>query len=390
MNVLYLSHTSTISGAEHSLLELLAALPADIRPTLACPPGEFTAAAGALGVPLALLPPLELGFRLGLSRTTRGLAQGARAALAVLRLGRGPQWSLVHANSVRAGLVAIPLARLGGPPLVVHVRDVLPPSRAGVIARRAVTGSAALILANSRYTARSFAGRDDVEGISTVYNAVDLARFSPEAISREQARARLGLHPLAPVLGLVAQITPWKGQDTGIRMLGHLHADQPGAQLLLVGAPKFATGAEKYDNEAYHRQLRQLAVDLGIRDSVSFLGHRSDVPTILRALDLLLVPSWEEPFGRTVIEAMAMEVPVLATCVGGPGEVIADGEDGLLLPPRDPARWAAAAADLLAKPELRAQMGARGRRKVVAGFSREAHVTAVRSAYEFALERSAR
>lgn len=390
MNVLYLSHTSTISGAEHSLLELLSALPAGIEPTLACPHGELMAEAGKLGVPLLALSPLELGFRLDLRRTPRGLAQAARAALAVVRIGRRPHWSLVHANSVRAGLVAVPLARLGGPPLVVHVRDALPPSRAGMLARRAVTGSAALVLANSRYTARNFAGRDDADGVRTVYNSVDLARFSPRVISREQARARLGLGPSAPALGLIAQITPWKGQETAIRLLGHLHSEQPEAQLLLVGVPRFATGAESYDNEAYARLLRQLAIDLGIPDSVRFLGHRGDVPEILRALDLLLVPSWEEPFGRTVIEAMAMEVPVLATSVGGPAEVIAHGEDGLLLPPRDPARWASAAADLLATPARRAEMGVRGRRKAVERFSREAHVEAVRSAYALALERSSR
>src|SRR5207244_4255122 len=104
---------------------------------------------------------------------------------------------------------------------------------------------------------------------------------------------------------------------------------------LVVGEPTFTSGATRYRNEAYDESLRQLAAELGVSESVSFLGGREDVPEIVRSLDVLLVPSWEEPFGRTILEGMAMEVPVIATNVGGPPEIVADGKDGLLLPPHD-------------------------------------------------------
>ena len=109
-------------------------------------------------------------------------------------------------------------------------------------------------------------------------------------------------------------------------------------------------GTERYDNEAFLESLRRLAAQLGVADRVAFLGEREDVPDILAALDLLLVPSWEEPFGRVVIEAMSMSVPVIATNVGGPAEVVRDGEDGILLPPGRPATWAAVAFELLSDP----------------------------------------
>ena len=90
---------------------------------------------------------------------------------------------------------------------------------------------------------------------------------------------------------------------------------------------------------------------------------------MLRAIDVLLVPSWEEPFGRTVVEAMAMEVPVLATSEGGPAESLREGVDGHLLPPRDPAAWVEPAARLLSDPALRAEMGRAGRARAAEQFS---------------------
>jgi glycosyltransferase involved in cell wall biosynthesis len=140
--------------------------------------------------------------------------------------------------------------------------------------------------------------------------------------------------------------------------------------------------AARYDNEAYEAALHGLTSDLGVGEAVTFLGERTDIPEILRALDVVLVPSWEEPFGRTVIEAMAMGTPVIATSVGGPAEIIRSGRDGLLLPPRDPARWAESVCNLLRHPEIREDMGRRGRDRVMSTFAREAEVDAVLESYE--------
>ncbi len=95
-------------------------------------------------------------------------------------------------------------------------------------------------------------------------------------------------------------------------------------------------------------------------DAVHFLGQRNDVPEILAELDLSLLPSWEEPFGLAVVESMAMGVPPLVTAVGAGPELVEDRVTGRLLPPRDPAAWAAAARELLSQPELLDRMGAAG------------------------------
>jgi glycosyltransferase involved in cell wall biosynthesis len=387
MRVLYVNHTATVGGGERSLLELLAGLPSEVLPVLACPEGDLAATARRLRLPVATIPAATPSFRLDAVETPRDLANLGRAAIAVRRVARRVRADLVHANSIRAGLIAVPVARLGGPPLVVHVRDCLRTGTAAELTRRAIGGSATLVLANSRYTAARFAPNGSRAIVRTVYNSVDLALFDPARIDRTEARSRLGLEPGVVALGVVAQITPWKAQDDAIRTLVALRRRVPDATLLLVGETKFVRGSEAFDNLAFERSLHELLHELRLEEEVRFLGERADVPEIFGALDLVLVPSWEEPFGRSVIEAMAMETPVIATSVGGPAEIVTDGVDGLLLLPRQPERWGEAAGSLLEAPERLEAMAAAGRRTAAARFGREVHVRAVLDAYREALDR---
>src|SRR6202043_3471359 len=190
-----------------------------------------------------------------------------------------------------------------------------------------------------RYTASSVRALAPDARLEVVYNAVDLERFDPERIDRAGARAALGDAGGRLLLGVVAQLSPWKGQDTAIEALQLLCEQGVDAHLLLIGSAKFVARATRFDNEAYVARLRALVADAGIEDRVSWLGEREDVPDLMRALDVLLLPSWEEPFGRALIEAMALGVPVVSTSVGGPPEIVEDGREGFLVAPRDPAAW---------------------------------------------------
>jgi glycosyltransferase involved in cell wall biosynthesis len=248
-------------------------------------------------------------------------------------------------------------------------------------------GRADLLIANSSYTAASL----DAAGVSAarqvIGNPVDLLRFDPERIDRRAVRAALGLGTEDFVTAVLAQITPWKGQEEAIRALAHARARHPHAKLLLVGAAKFVAKATRYDNRTYLAGLHRLVSELGLEEHVQFLGERDDVPEVLGAVDALLVPSWEEPFGRTVIEAMAMGVPVIATSVGGPAEVITDGRDGLLVAPREPDAWAGAICELVESPELRERLARHGRLRAQ-DFSADAHAEALLSAYTGVLARA--
>jgi glycosyltransferase involved in cell wall biosynthesis len=139
--------------------------------------------------------------------------------------------------------------------------------------------------------------------------------------------------------------------------------------------------ATRFDNESYVAGLRARIAREGLEDRVSWLGERDDVPELVRALDVLLLPSSEEPFGRVLVEAMALEVPVLATRVGGPPEIVRDGSEGFLLDPGEPAAWAAAAARIAADPQLARRLGRAGRERALAAFGLDRHAAAITAVY---------
>jgi glycosyltransferase involved in cell wall biosynthesis len=391
MRVLYVNHTATVSGAERSLLDLLGALPEQVQPRLAAPPGDLQREAQGRGLPLTSIAGTAGSLRLHPLHTPLALAEMTAAAAQVSRAVARERIELVHANSIRAGIVLglarrspLPGLRLGrAVPTVVHVRDVLPPGAVSTATLRLIAATASVVVANSAYTAASVGKVAPRARLRVVHNPVDLTRFDADALDRAQARARLGDagrgHPL---LGVVAQLSPWKGQDTAIEALGQLRREGIDARLLLIGSAKFVERATRFDNEAYVSALHALAAREGVEDRVSWLGEREDVPALVRALDVLLLPSWEEPFGRAVLEAMALEVPVLATDVGGPREIVRDGREGLLLPPRQPGRWAGAIARLVRDPELAASMGRAGRERARAEFTTERHARAMLDVYE--------
>ncbi len=402
MRVLYVNHTAVVSGGERSLLDLFEALGDRVEPLLASPRGRLPELARERGVATTEIVGTAGSLRLHPLHTPRALVEMALAARQVRRAAALHGAELVHANSIRAGIV-LALARLGPTPTVVHVRDCLPPGVLSTATLRLLAASATRIVANSRYTAASVLAAAPRARVEVVHNAVDLARFDPARIGRDAARARVraaigadGRDPAdaeraarRPLLGVVAQITPWKGQETAIDALALLREEGVEADLLLVGSAKFVARSTRFDNEDYLARLRALAARSGLEDRVHWLGEREDVPELVRALDVLLLPSWEEPFGRALIEAMAMAVPVVATSVGGPPEIVEQGREGLLVEPRDARAWAAAIRRVLDGPEGGAAMGRAGRARVEREFTFSQQADAILRVYEGAAKKRA-
>ena len=381
MRVVYLNHTSLISGAERYLLALLRERPRDFSPVVLCPPGPLATAVAELGVPVETLPAVEPSLRLHPIRTPRGVGAIAAVGRRVRGLCRRHRSDLLHANSVRAGLVASAAGR-ALPPVVLSVHDCLPEGRAGRTIRSVLHRRTALALANSSYTARNFGG----PRTSVVHPPVELEP-APSAERVGALRRQLGIDPSSPVLAVVGQITPWKGQETAIRALASIRERLPGAVLLLAGEVKFEGRGRRYDNSGYRVHLLDLCERLGLGRAVHFLGERDDIGDVLAASDLLLAPSWEEPFGIAVGEAMLAGTPVIATAVGGPAELIEDGTSGRLLQPHDHELWGKAILELTADPTGRRRLAERARR-AAAGLGAERFRREIQAAYR-KLERTA-
>jgi len=185
-------------------------------------------------------------------------------------------------------------------------------------------------------------------------------------------REELCLSPDTSLLGQVAQISPWKGQDNAIRMLAELRRRGIAADLLIVGHIAFAGRGVRHDNRGFLRELHRLAEELAISDWVHFLGWREDLPELLSAMDLSLLPSLSEPFGISVAESMAVGTPALVSAGGGPCEYIVDRKSGRVLPAAQHELWARAAHELLDDRPALARM-ADAARDAVAGFTDECY-----------------
>ena len=380
-----MNHTAEISGAERSLLSLLAALPDSVQARMATPQGRLQAAVADLGIPVTTIAGTAGSLRLHPLHTPRTVGELSIAALQVRRAARRHRADLVHANSIRAGIV-LGLGLLSPAATIVHVRDCLPPGLLTTATMRLIAATATTVVANSHYTARSVRALARGAHLEVVHNPVDLERWDPARIDRARARASLGeAGKRGVLLGVVAQLSPWKGQDTAIDALRLLREEGVDAHLLLIGSAKFVARSTRFDNESYVDGLRARVADAGLQDRVSWLGEREDVPELVRALDILLLPSEEEPFGRALIEAMALGVPVLATNVGGPPEIVEDGREGYLLPPHEPAAWARAVRRIAESPDRGVEMGLAGRRTVERKFTAEHHVAAMLAVYERAV-----
>jgi glycosyltransferase involved in cell wall biosynthesis len=382
MRILYSNHTATVSGSERSLLILLEHLPAGVQALVACPPGRLAEEVARLGVDVAPIAATDGSLRVHPAHTSRAIGEISLAALQLSRLARRHRAEIVHANSIRAG-IEVGLARLGGAAAVVSVRDCLPPGLLTSAAMRLIADTASTVVANSHYTAGRVRAQAPRAPLEVVHPAIDVDVFDPRRFDGAAARAALGRPGRARVLlGVVAQLSPWKGQETAVRTVALLRAQGVDAHLLLVGSAKFVARSTRFDNRAYVAGLHTLVAELGVGEHVSWLGERDDVPELLCAIDVLLLPSHEEPFGRAMLEALALEVPLVATSVGGPRELIRDGHEGYLADPHDPAAWARAIRRVTEQPGHGRELGRAGRRRVAADFGARAHVAEVLAMYE--------
>jgi glycosyltransferase involved in cell wall biosynthesis len=356
VKVLFVDHTSRVSGAERSLLELMEGIGEQADVLLACPDGELRRRAERQGITTLMIRPSRGSFGSTYRELIPAAVRLVRTGLRVRALARRYAVDVVHAASPRAGLIAAFSGRRG-PMRVVDVRDVVPQGFLGAIVRWLLRLSADTLVFNSRFTRSRFGPTAPARAV-VAYPPVDIERFMrlPLASGSEDGRV--------PSLGVIGQISPWKGQDDAIRILGLVRKQVPDVRLRVVGSVVFSGPGVTFDNDSFRRGLVELAAELGVADAVELHGPTDDLESVFASLDVLLVPSWEEPFGRVVAEAMAAGVPVVATSRGGPAELIEHGVSGYLAEPHDPEAWTDLCVRLLADTALRAGIGERGRRHI--------------------------
>jgi glycosyltransferase involved in cell wall biosynthesis len=191
--------------------------------------------------------------------------------------------------------------------------------------------------------------------VYTIYNGITPID-SPDEDRRANARARLGLASDSVIIGGVGRLDHAKGFNDLLDAAAILLPNHPRLVVAIAGQGPL------------RESLEQRAARLNIAGRVRFLGFRPDVADVYAAIDIFALPSVCEALPYTLLDAMAAELPVVATTVGGVPEVVVQGETGYLVPPRNPRALAAALARLLTSPRLRNQLGAAARDRVTRQF----------------------
>lgn len=285
--------------------------------------------------------------------------------------------NLVHTNSIYSAEQGFFASKLAGIPCVCHIRDLVPVLGAGKI-RTIAFKKAQKIIAISDAVRKDLTEKLNIpsEKIMRIYNGVDTQEFSP-SIRGEVFRREFNLGQ-KKLIGMIGRLSPEKGHEVFLKAAAPIVKDKDDVQLVICGSADLGSSG-------YRQGLAVLAGRLGIDDKVVFTGFRRDAAAVMAALDIVVVPSEAEPFGRVIIEAMAAGKPVIASDSGAVPEVLSRG-CGILVKPGDITAFGRAIKDLVADEQMCRALGEAARDAVLEKFDIRKNVSETEQLYRQVLD----
>lgn len=250
---------------------------------------------------------------------------------------------VIYANTEKALILGVIAGRLAKRPVIWHLHDILSPDHFSALNRFAAVwlarwGVHAVIAVSEPVKDAFVAAGGRCRRLTVISNGIDPAPFDTldGQAARQSLRTRLGLTS-EPLVGMFGRLAPWKGQHVFLEAL----AMTPGVHGVVVGGVLFG-------EDAYARHLQDLARRFDLCRRIHFLGHRPDVPALMKAVDGIVHGSTSpEPFGRVIVEGMLAGRPVIGTSDGAVSEILDHGRAGILVPPGDSRAMAAAIRDVV-------------------------------------------
>ena len=400
MRITFLNPVGFVGGAERVLLAAIRGardhLPGVRLELVLLAEGPLRAQAERLGASVVVVPlpdglarqgdarqPGHGRARLvaGLARALLGEVPEAMRFLRRLRLAlRRSAPDLIHSNGLKSHVLAS-LTRPKGIPVLWHLHDF--PAQRPIMARllRALAGRATAGIAISgavRNDARTILPSLPIE---LVLNPTDTDHFSPaerDGVGLDQLAGMSPAPPGTARVGIVATYANWKGQDIFLEALRKIDPVTTKVRGYIVGGPIYTTAGSQFSLSA----LQELADTLGLADHVGFIPFQSDPADVYRMLDIVVHASTRpEPFGLSIVEAMACGKPVIVAGAGGAAELFMPGHDGLSHVPGDASSLALAISSLIADPEYRERLGVNARSTAVDRFSQERYGREIAAIY---------
>lgn len=341
IHVLQMVDSLGVGGAEGLVYELTRKLVADgFRVSVCCCEiGPLADDLARLGVPVTQLPWRARMDPLLLMRM-------------VAAIRRDPP-QVVHTHLFKSDFHGRLAARLTGVPVVVstlHSNNLWAKNPIFGFTYGLTTGFADRIIAVAEevrdYAIRYF--HIPSSRIITIPNTVDIRRFENSGEAGMKLRAELDIAADAPLIGIVARLDPPKDHKTFLKAAALVRKTVPNARFIIVGDGQL------------RQALDDFSAELGLEQAVVFCGRRNDIPSVMGALDILVLSSLYEGLPIALLEGMAASRPVVSTAVGGVAGLVVDGETGLLVPPANSEALAGACLRIIADPMLRTRMGQAG------------------------------
>ena len=289
---------------------------------------------------------------------------------------RRERFNILHCHLVATNIIAKPLGKWCGVPVVINHDHTNDPSRgehSWLLALETWANRASSHVVAVSESCRDFLiSREHIDpsDVSLIRNAIDLSRFSPLSVDRDSSRRDFGIPLDVPLIVGVGRLNPQKNFSLFLEIAALVKRASPQARFLIAG-----TGSEE-------TELRAKAASMGIADSVVFAGYVADARRVYAAANVLLMPSQFEGLPMTLLEAMAMRLPVVASRLDGMAEVIEDGRDGFLVAPGNAAGFADRVVSLIHDPEQATSIGSEARKKVEREFSSSRMVAEIEAVYE--------
>ncbi|WP_255590423.1 MULTISPECIES: glycosyltransferase [unclassified Algoriphagus] len=365
MNILFLTSSADLYGSSRIFLEAIKALQkSGINPVVVIPhQGPLEIYLSELGIPVYI-------FNLGILRrkyvSPLGLINRANKNLKAYRflssLHEKFQFELVYSNTL-AVIIGSIFSRRKNIPHTWHIHEIIPgPKPLVKLLSSLLDKGTPQPIAVSEAVAAHWQKLLRKSKVQVIHNGIPYQAFLENV---DQAKKRIGVAEKKVCIGMVGRINPGKGQLFFLEMAKQLSQQYPETHFLLVGDPY--PGYEPILEEI-HEEIRSNHLE----SKVSYLGFRKDIPELMAAMDIFVLPSiLPDSFPTVILEAMAAGKPVVATLSGGASEMLEDGKSGFLIPIGDVKKGVEAISQLIESEDLRLEMGKAGRVRVLEEFSLE-------------------
>jgi len=395
MRICFVNPVGALGGAERVLLTAIRSVTrlGHQAHLIACTDGPLLDHARAAGATATALP--MPGAMAATGESTGALATIGRSFMllpstisytsALRKAVNSATPDIVHSNGLKTHMLlwaAKPRA-----PIIWHLHDFIGQRRTASRILKWMSGRTRRAIAISNAVAADAQPVLPRTPIDVVMNAIDTDRFSPGESNPNQLDRLAGLEPMGTDvlrIGLIATYARWKGQELFLRAAAKAAHQNPGLSLrfFIVGGPIYHTAGSQWSID----ELKKLAENLGVARRVGFGPFQGDPIVAYRTLDIIVHASTKpEPFGLTIVEAMACGKPVIVSNAGGAAEIIENEISALAFTPNDEVSLAQRIAQLAANPSLRTSLGTAARVRALSHFNDTRFGQELIAAYERAL-----